>query len=354
MPARHITRRILVPLDGSALGHATIPHLRALATVESEILLLRVLPDALPPVAIDGDRATAPEDRAAAIGRCEEQLREIATALRDITPRVEQLTSIGNPADEILRVAEDREIDLILMATHGFGTPRHPLTESVTNRVAQAAAVPVMILPPHSDIDTPVTADGTASYGRVVVPFDGSARARAALPVAAALARRQCCPVRLMRAMPTRDELFPRDAVRGPDQERACEQYHAAWRASLIAQLQADARALPVPDLPCETSVVIGQPVQAVLDETRPGDIVVLASHGEGGMRPWLLGTVAQQVIATARTPVVLVPVEERRALTSGLRRQEASIRVAPPSREPFVARPTEVSGPARQPVHAG
>jgi nucleotide-binding universal stress UspA family protein len=326
MPTRHTTRRILVPLDGSELGRATIPHLRALATVESEILLLRVLPDSPPPVDTNGGQATAPDDRAARFERGEAQLREIATALRDITPRVEQLASIGNAADEILRVAEDRDIDLILMATHGLGTPEHPLTDSVTNRVAQAAAVPVMILPPSDAAAVPVDDDGSARYGCVVVPLDGSSRARAALPIAAALARRQLCPVRLVRAMPERDELFPDDG--DPAREDECERYYAAWRANLAEGLRDEARELPAHDLPCEPTVLTGQPVPAITDYLRPGDILVLASHGEGGMRPWLLGTVAQQLIAAAPTPVVLVPVEERQALTSALRQQDRPARI--------------------------
>lgn len=341
MAARHTTRRILVPLDGSALGHATIPHLRALATVESEILLLRVLPDSPPPVDTNGGRATPPDDRAVRIERSEAQLREIATALRDITPRVEQLASIGNPADEILRVAEDREIDLILMATHGLGTPDHPLTDSVTNRVAQAAAVPVMILPPSGDAPVPVDDDGSARYGCVVVPLDGSDRAGAALPIAAALARRQLCPVRLVRAMPPRDELFPDDG--DPVRERECERYYAAWRDNLDDGLRDEARGLPAHDLPCETAVLTGEPMHAITDQLRPGDMLVLASHGEGGMRPWLLGTVAQQLIAAAPTPVVLVPVEERQALTNALRQQDRPARILqrriPCRPEPIVAR---------------
>ena len=48
MATHHITRRILVPLDGSDLGSVTIPHLRALASVGSHITLLRVMPEPSP------------------------------------------------------------------------------------------------------------------------------------------------------------------------------------------------------------------------------------------------------------------------------------------------------------------
>jgi nucleotide-binding universal stress UspA family protein len=339
MPARHTTRRILVPLDGSDLGRATIPHLRALATVHSEILLLRVLTPELPD--LDAGAIPAPElERSAEIERCNTQLRTIATALADITPYVEQLTSIGRPAEEILRVAENRGVDLILMATHGFGTPEHPRADSVTNRVAQAATVPVMILPPHVEVAS-VGDDGTARYGHVVVPLDGSARARVALPIAAALAGRQCCPVRPIRAMPPREQVFPPAGTADPARERDCDRYYTAWRASLADALDADTASLP-PSACREPAIVTGPPVPAILDAIAPGDIIVLASHGEGGVRPWLLGSVAQQLIGAADTPVVLVPVEERRALTRTLRHDEAPVPATRP--HPAARRPDPVA----------
>jgi nucleotide-binding universal stress UspA family protein len=309
MPARHTTRRILVPLDGTALGRAAIPHLRALATIESEILLLGVLPNR--PAGI---RGTVPTDRqrAEAFARGDAQLRSVATTLRDITPRIAQLTCTGDPADEILRVADEHDVDLILMATHGLGTAAHPRADSVTNRVAQGATVPVMILPPTADV-IPLTADGSARHGRIIVPVDGSARARDAMPVAAALARRQCRPVRLIRAIPPHDAVFPPREAGDTDQERADYHRYAAWRAGMYDALNDDARALP-PDIVRQTAVLTGLSAGAILADLRPGDILVLTSHGEGGVQARRLGGVAREVIGTASAPVVLVPVAERRA----------------------------------------
>ncbi len=327
MPARHITRRILVPLDGSKLGRAAIPHLRALATVESEIVLLGVLPTR--PAGITG---TVPTDRqrAEAFARGDAQLQKVSTTLRDITPRIARLTCTGDPAEEILRVADDLDVDLILMATHGLGTPEHPRADSVTNRVAQGATVPVMILPLHADA-APLAADGCARYGRIVVPVDGSMRARDAMPVAAALARRQCRPVRLIRAIPPHDAVFPPDEAADGDRERADYHRYAAWRASMYDALNDDARALP-PDIVRQTAVLIGLSAPAVLGDIRPGDVIVMTSHGEGGVRANRLGGIAREIIATASSPVVVVPVEERRAPTR--RREAPSIEVvtAPPS----------------------
>jgi nucleotide-binding universal stress UspA family protein len=339
MPARHTTRRILVPLDGSELDRATIPHLRALATVQSEILLQRVLP-ARRATDGPGGKIEPAWRRAEEIEGCDAQLRMIATALRDITPHIAQLTSIGDPVEEILRVVETREIDLILMATRGFGIPESPRADSITSQIAQIATAPVMILPPHADA-APVDTDDTAHYRRIIVPMDGSARARAAIPVAAALARRQGRPVRLVRCVPSLDALFPPRDTADLAGERADYHHYADRRADVLDALRADARMLP-PEIVRETAILTGAPAEAITGEAGPGDIIVIASHGERGGRPWRLGSVAKRIVGAAGAPVVLVPVEERRA------RKRAQRRPAP---EAAISRS---AARQRELVHAG
>lgn len=317
MPARHTTRRILVPLEDADLGHAVIPHLRALANVESELMLLRVIPESLPVVeTVSGDTIHPDSDRARAFDECHAELREIAASLRDTTPYVEMLTSIGSPADEILRVAEHQRIDLIVMPTRDLGAENTPIAVSVANRVAQASTVPVMLL----RLDGPQFPDATARYGCVVVPLDGSARARTALPVAAALARRQTCPVRLVRVIPTREEMFAGHDPADRAQAAADDRYYAAYREEQMRALRMEACAMRAPDIATVTELLTGSPAEAITEALGSRDMLVLASHGEGGVRPWLLGHTAQQLIATATSPVVLVPVEERQAVTLAIR----------------------------------
>jgi nucleotide-binding universal stress UspA family protein len=43
-----------------------------------------------------------------------------------------------------------------------------------------------------------------------------------------------------------------------------------------------------------------------------PGDLLTLTSHGRGGVRRWLLGSVAEKLVREAKAPVMLVPAVER------------------------------------------
>ena len=47
---------------------------------------------------------------------------------------------------------------------------------------------------------------------------------------------------------------------------------------------------------------------QEIEDEVAPSDFVVMASHGRGGVRRWLFGSVSERLVRSGRSPVMLVP----------------------------------------------
>jgi nucleotide-binding universal stress UspA family protein len=317
MQLPRMTRRILVPLDGSDLGSVTIPHLRALATVESEILLLRVMPDPAPMLeSAAGSNAAYREARQRNIAACHTHLQDIAAALRDVSPYIEPITTVGAPPDEIVRVAAEHRVDLILMATHDRNSADRFLVDSIANRVAQAAPVPVMMIHEH-DGEIGSGSNAVSRYQRVVVPVDGSERARAAVPVALAIAERQKLAIRLLQAIPDREETFTcGDLSLAGDTEGEQGDWYGAWRAALAEGLEAEAAGIRSTGLDVSVELLTGPAAEAILEVVQPGDVIVMASHGAGGVRSWPLGTVAQKLASMAISPVVVVPVAERQGLT--------------------------------------
>ena len=57
---------------------------------------------------------------------------------------VVRTTHAGTPFLEILRYADDKKIDLIVMGTHGRGAVAHALMGSVAEKVVRKAACPVL------------------------------------------------------------------------------------------------------------------------------------------------------------------------------------------------------------------
>jgi nucleotide-binding universal stress UspA family protein len=88
----------------------------------------------------------------------------------------------------------------------------------------------------------------------------------------------------------------------------------AAAQLAAIAEADADlaaaARTLRSEGLSVEARVCYGSPAPAIVDEARLGqaDLIVMSTHGRGGVGRWIYGSVADGVLRQAETPVLVVP----------------------------------------------
>lgn len=309
MTERMPTRQILVPLDGSELATAAIPWARTLATPETEIVIFRVVPEPAPLVELAGtSQYPAARILAHRLQDASDYLDDVAEVLGEVVPRVSTGTVAGDTPDAILDAAKEHGADLIIMATHGRGFMGRIVIGSVADRVARASAVPVLLVHPAAGTHA-ASIDDEVRVARIVVPLDGSDRARQALPVAHELARQLAAPIHLIRVLPTAEEV----AAQHMSHDDA---YYAEQTAAITDALAGEAHELATGDVAATSETIIGAPAQAVIDGTREGDLIVMTSHGRGGVRRWLLGSVAERLIRTSAAPVVLVPVPERHRLT--------------------------------------
>jgi universal stress protein A len=74
---------------------------------------------------------------------------EMLTRLRDLVPEAFRDTwdveiAVGHPADTIVRLARERNADLIVMATHGRTGLGHLVLGSVAEKVVRLAPCPVL------------------------------------------------------------------------------------------------------------------------------------------------------------------------------------------------------------------
>ena len=70
-------------------------------------------------------------------------LKDLAVAKVNESLSVSPTVSVGKPAEEILRVAQEEAVDLIVMGTHGRTGLRHVLVGSVAETVMRIAPCPV-------------------------------------------------------------------------------------------------------------------------------------------------------------------------------------------------------------------
>ncbi|MGQ4808124.1 TRAP-T-associated universal stress protein TeaD [Candidatus Entotheonellaceae bacterium PAL068K] len=134
-------RTILVPLDGSEVDTSILAQMVELARgYEAHLLLLTVgLP--LPPGLVQAHNA-----HCLRTFQAEAALERIRTYLQTQGIEVSTMVYFGEPAVEILAVAEQQQVDLIVLNSRGGGGTPSPFLGSVTEKVAGASAVPVLVL----------------------------------------------------------------------------------------------------------------------------------------------------------------------------------------------------------------
>jgi nucleotide-binding universal stress UspA family protein len=142
-------KKILVPLDGSQLAEAALPHAEAIAKSEgAEIVLLRIptIPAAEffsrdPSIAIKIQE----EEEAEAVRYVNKKMNELT---KDHI-KVSAVTQEGPVPDTILAVADATHADMIAMSTHGRTGMQRWLMGSVADRVVHHAHIPVMLIHPN-------------------------------------------------------------------------------------------------------------------------------------------------------------------------------------------------------------
>lgn len=143
-------KRILVPLDGSSLAEGAVPTASALAQkFDSHIILLRVLeiptptgPTSRPEVTIGWVR----EARQEAHEEARRYLETTQKKLCDEGIETRVLLRDRSPAGDILDVAADEEVDLIVISSHGAGGKAPWAFGSVAEKVTRHSPCPVLLV----------------------------------------------------------------------------------------------------------------------------------------------------------------------------------------------------------------
>ena len=155
-----------------------------------------------------------------------------------------------------------------------------------------------------------------SSFQTILVPLDGSPLAEQALPLARRIAEPAGSKLRLalVHQIPTAP-LDPGAARRFTSVELSTRKSERAYLRSLQAKLrQEGVRLASAVTLSGSVGPALAQYVQEL-----GIDLVVMATHGRGGVRRAWLGSVADRLIRQLQVPVLLVrPAEDGFATTSG------------------------------------
>ena len=133
---------ILVPVEHSDADQTILAHAQNLARLTKGRLLLVHVADGW--VARNYDALELRESEEMQQDRA--YLEQLTETVRAAGLDVECRLALGDPASEILRVAEQEHVDLIAMATHGHRFLADMLKGATADRVRHLAKVPVLMI----------------------------------------------------------------------------------------------------------------------------------------------------------------------------------------------------------------
>jgi universal stress protein A len=135
-------QKILVPIDFSEHSRQALHWGGSLAErYGAHLLVLHVIPQAVEEAATHG--STAEQLIIDLTAKVEAQLYDITGKELQKRLPVRMKVAVGKPADEILRVAREEGVDLIVMGTHARTGLGHLLLGSTAETVVRTAPCPV-------------------------------------------------------------------------------------------------------------------------------------------------------------------------------------------------------------------
>jgi nucleotide-binding universal stress UspA family protein len=139
------------------------------------------------------------------------------------------------------------------------------------------------------------------SIRHILVPLDGSDLAERVLPLVLAVTRAFSARITLLRVLETHPSAV------GTEIDVVDWEMLRAGARSALDRIDAQLRAR---GLASGADLVEGRSAEQILSFARDHqvDLIVLSSHGEGGLSAWALSSTAQKVIGRTHTSILIVP----------------------------------------------
>lgn len=191
-------RTIVLPVDFSNRAAGAAAHARIMAKqFDATIIAVHVLR----PFQVSAEGVDIPST--AVLDWYEKQKPILEAQLAEFvriylpTNKVKQVLREGEPAKEIIRVADEEKADLILLSTHGYGPFRRFLLGSIAAKVLNDAHVPVL-----TGTHVEVPSDEAEHIKSIVVAVDLDARASKLIAAGNSMAREFGAELHVVHASP--------------------------------------------------------------------------------------------------------------------------------------------------------
>jgi len=293
-------KNILCTTDFSDLSNHAVPYGIRLAKEFGATLYVCHVIDTTP-MAAYGEAVIQWVDQQKAITEYAQE--QLSLLIDEQTLDVEQLITVGHPVDEITRLANEKQIDLAITATHGRSGLKRVVLGSVTERLIQTLPCPLMsVRSPEKAVALP--RDREISIHKILVGCDFSADSLLSLEYALSLAQEFESELHLVHVIepPIYKNLF-KQAVKSSEDLR--ESLREPLDAMLNKMIPEEAHHW------CrhQTALLAGEPHEqltqyALVNEM---DLIILGIRGHSLVESLLVGSTTDRVIRQAQCPVLSV-----------------------------------------------
>jgi nucleotide-binding universal stress UspA family protein len=281
-------KKVFVPVDFSQPSQTAVNYGLSLALeFDSELLLAHI----------------APFDRAI-YENAKVRLMHLSPAGIRERLHFETIVKGGDVREELLGIATDKDVDLVVMGSHGRGYLERMILGSVTERMLRELPVPVLTVS-HLDSAHMLHNPGVVPLKRILYACDLSDESDAGLKFSMRLARGLDAHLIVAHVIDPMGNGFLTEQTAGYMPE-----YIANVRVQTedyldrMITLQADGR------ISISSVIGEGRPWSVINDVATEckADLIVINLHGKGTLERMLLGSTAERVIRTASVPVLSLP----------------------------------------------
>lgn len=278
-------QRVLVALDLSPASEALVSGLPDLGEYGvKEIVLAHVAR----PVSYPASEAIANTDK------IRTRLGTLAESLADKGFDVEVTVANGAPSARIIREAEERSVDAIVVGSRGRSRIQEAFVGSVAWDIVRRSSIPVLIQriePRRADPEAALAIRSTGLPARILHPTDFSDVSERALARVEAALELDVDEVTLLHVYPT-------------------ESTEARKEASVLLDSLKERLQRKAGDTVVNAILRAGSPAEEILATggNDAGTLVVMGTHGRGFLPEMVMGSESRQVVRRATGPVVLIP----------------------------------------------
>jgi nucleotide-binding universal stress UspA family protein len=214
----------------------------------------------------------------------------------------ESYLRVGEAANEIVELAEEIGVDLVVLGSRGHGPMRRALMGSVSMGVLRHTHCSVLIVRRYGGSEQ----ERRSLVGKILVPIDGSEGASAAARVAMEIAKSTGSEVHVAYAM-EEERYRPH---RGPEMWEGWEEGFEHAKRSARSWVEEQANGMRGDGTKTvESHLLLGRPDAAIvwLAEELGAGLLVVGSRGLGGIRRVLIGSVSDSVVRHAHCSVMVI-----------------------------------------------